>query len=142
MSYNPIITVKTHINDTNLSFKVAFGFGSGNSNLYGYVLGDPVNFVDSTGLIGNVASGLLAGGIGGSVVGIVDGVMNARCIKEFGQIMGLNIASGALAGAMASSFGLLGVVAGETGGLSLGALTGLNGVPTYNPCNPTPPDCD
>jgi hypothetical protein len=44
--------------------------------------------------------------------------------------------------AMASSFGLLGVVAGETGGLSLGALTGLNGVPTNNPCNPTPVDCD
>ena len=29
MSYNPIITVNTHIKDTNLSFKVPFGFGGG-----------------------------------------------------------------------------------------------------------------
>jgi len=50
MSYNPIITVNTHINDTNLSLKVHFGFSGGDSNLYGYVLGDPVNFVDSNGL--------------------------------------------------------------------------------------------
>ena len=49
MSYNPIITVNTHINDTKIRFKVPFGFGGGDSNLYGYVLGDPVNFVDPTG---------------------------------------------------------------------------------------------
>ena len=29
MSYNPIITVNTHINDTNQSLKVHFGFGGG-----------------------------------------------------------------------------------------------------------------
>ena len=37
--------------ETNPSFTVAFGFGGGDSNLYGYVLGDPVGFVDPTGLI-------------------------------------------------------------------------------------------
>jgi RHS repeat-associated protein len=32
------------------SAKDLIGFGGGSTNLYGYVLGDPVNFVDSTGL--------------------------------------------------------------------------------------------
>ena len=50
MSYNPIITVNTHINDTKIRFKVPFGFGGGDSNLYGYVLGDSVGGIDPMGL--------------------------------------------------------------------------------------------
>jgi hypothetical protein len=38
------------LTDSNESFKVPFGFAGGDSNLYGYVLGDPVNFFDPFGL--------------------------------------------------------------------------------------------
>ncbi len=38
------------LSDSNPSFKVPFGFAGGDSNLYGYVLGDPVNWIDPMGL--------------------------------------------------------------------------------------------
>jgi len=40
------------LSDTNPSFKVPFGFAGGDSNLYGYVLGDPVGLMDPWGLAG------------------------------------------------------------------------------------------
>jgi len=43
--------------------KDPIGFAGGDSNLYGYVLGDPVNFIDPTGEYG------VPGAIGGAVVG-------------------------------------------------------------------------
>jgi len=38
------------LSDSNETFTVPFGFAGGDSNLYGYVLGDPVNKFDPTGL--------------------------------------------------------------------------------------------
>ncbi|GEM_PF-6639895 len=43
--------------------KDPIGFAGGDSNLYGYVLGDPVNFVDPTGVIAWVPIILLVGGL-------------------------------------------------------------------------------
>jgi hypothetical protein len=45
------------------------GFAGGDSNLYGYVLGDPVNFVDPGGLSFTPGAGAIAGGIAGGLVG-------------------------------------------------------------------------
>ena len=39
------------VSDSDEAFTVPFGFAGGDSNLYGYVLGDPVNFVDPDGLM-------------------------------------------------------------------------------------------
>jgi murein DD-endopeptidase MepM/ murein hydrolase activator NlpD len=38
------------ISDSNEGFEIPFGFAGGDTNLYGYVTSDPVNFVDPTGL--------------------------------------------------------------------------------------------
>jgi uncharacterized protein RhaS with RHS repeats len=38
------------VSDSNESFEIPFGFAGGDTNLYGYVTSDPVNFVDPTGL--------------------------------------------------------------------------------------------
>ena len=113
-------------------------FGGGDSNLYGYVLGDPVNFVDPSGEF-SVLGGLVAGFIGGAIVGIVDGALNARCASEFLDILLVDTASGVLGGILATGGGVFGAILGEVGGLRLNALSGLNSVPIGNPCDDTPP---
>jgi len=88
--------------------------------------------------------GLFGGALAGLIVGLYDASANSRCTLEFLQILGVNISSGALTGAlMGSGAGLLGAVAGEVGGLSLGAIMGLNGIPKNNPCSNIPtPECE
>ncbi len=39
------------LTETNQALKVSFGFAGGDSNLYEYVVGDPVNFIDPKGLM-------------------------------------------------------------------------------------------
>jgi len=102
------------------------------------VLNDPVNLVDPTGELG-IAGGIVAGAIGGAIVGLVDAGLNARCPSEGWRIFWVDTASGTLAGALAIGGGFFGAILGEVGGLSLGALTGLNGVPNSNPCDNAPP---
>jgi len=53
--------------------KDPIGFSGGDSNLYGYVLGDPVNFVDPSGLVGFLpVVGAIAGGATGAALSFVD----------------------------------------------------------------------
>ena len=85
------------------------GFAGGDSNLYGYVLDDPVNFIDPTGNILFNAGGALAGAIIGAVVGAVNAT-----------ISGEEILSGALQGAA------VGTTAGFTFGGSLVASVAGN----------------
>ena len=112
-------------------------FNGGDSNLYGYVLNDPVNLVDPEGKFG-ILGGIVAGAIGGAIVGAIDAALNARCSAEGWRIFLVDTVSGALGGALAVGSGFFGALIGEVGGLGLGALTGLNGVPDSNPCNDTP----
>ena len=96
--------------------KDPIGFKGGDSNLYGYVLNDPVNLVDRDGLnpVGS-AAGALGGLVGGIIVGAVNGAMNGFSPKQFAEdvavctIAGLLIGSGAAVGIGA---GLIAEVAG------------------------------
>jgi len=49
-------------------------FAGGDTNLYGYVLGDPVGGIDPKGKL-TVIEGLIGGLIGGAVVGVVDAIL-------------------------------------------------------------------
>ncbi len=44
-------------------------FAGGDTDLYGYVLSDPVNFVDPTGEFGSIVGGAIGGAIVGSIAG-------------------------------------------------------------------------
>jgi RHS repeat-associated protein len=86
------------------------GFAGGDTNLYGYVLGDPVNFIDPTGQIGVV--GAVVGGVAGLIGGYITGGWSGA-------------AGGALAGAVIGATG--GLVAGAAGvvaGTPAGAIAG------------------
>jgi RHS repeat-associated protein len=113
-------------------------FGGGDSNLYGYVLDDPVGFVDPSGEFG-IIGGLTGGFVGGFIVGIVDGLLNSNCIEEFVDILKFDTASGVVAGFLATGGGAFGAIVGEIGGISLNALTALNSVPNSNLCDDNPP---
>ena len=80
------------------------GFAGGDTNLYGYVLGDPVNMIDPTGQIG-----IVGGLVGGAIGGVASGISAA--------LSGGNVWTAAASGA------LTGAVFGFTGGIGSGALT-------------------
>jgi RHS repeat-associated protein len=72
--------------------KDPIGFGGGDSNLYGYVLGDPVNLVDPWGLSWETAlttGGALAGGFlgGGTTLGLGT-ALGAAGGAAFGNALG------------------------------------------------------
>jgi RHS repeat-associated protein len=96
-------------------------FTGRNPNLYGYVLNDPVNFIDTSGLLGPLASGAIVGGVGaviGAGVGFATGgVEGAGAGFLTGGLTGFAAGSGAafLAGA-AAEFGSSAALAGAVGG--------------------------
>jgi len=73
-------------------------FSGGDTNLYGYVLGDPVNFIDSEGLLFSAGIGAFAGGVAGGLVGGYGAWINGGSITS-GFLIGAS--GGAFAGAMA-----------------------------------------
>jgi RHS repeat-associated protein len=92
------------------------GFAGGDTNLYGYVLNDPINLVDPNGLYG-----IPGAAVGGVVGGIVGGLGAA-----IGGASPLGIAAGAAAGlAGGAAGGALGITPGL--GASIGAFTGALG---------------
>ncbi len=109
-------------------------FAGEDTNLYGYVLGDPVGLVDPEGKLA-VIEGLIGGLIGGAVVGIVDAILNANCWEERINIFLFDVSTGAISGFFATGGGVLATIFGEVGGMSLNALTAMNGVPKVTPCN-------
>ena len=64
------------------------GFAGGDTNLYGYVLGDPINWVDDTGL-SSVAHGARTGAqVGGALGGPAGAVIGAIAGAIAGAIVG------------------------------------------------------
>jgi RHS repeat-associated protein len=90
-------------------------------NLYGYVLNDPVNFIDTSGLLGPLASGAIVGGVGaviGAGVGFATGgVEGAFAGFLTGGLTGFAAGSGAsFFAAAAAEFGSSAALAGAVGG--------------------------
>ena len=143
------------LEDTNLTFKIPFGFAGGlqdsdtglvhfgyreygphtgkwiakdpidfsggDTNLYGYVLGNPVNFVDPEGLNPLIGVGLVAGAF-------VGGVTAAWTTPTGGNIFG-NAVAGALTGALG---GVALAVLGPLLGLTLDGIA--NSANVLNAC--------
>jgi len=106
-------------------------FGGGDSNLYGYVLGDPVDFVDPTGKVLTVGIGAVAGAVAGLIVGLVaiheSGITNVR---DMASTLAINIVTGGMTGAMAGAgnIGPLAAAGLEIVGVGLSAVVAADSV--------------
>ena len=110
--------------------KDPIGFEGGNTNLYGYVLGDPVNFVDPTGEAFTIIGGAIAGSIGGFVVGII--AVHETGATEWSVIstVAINTVTGGAIGAIAGA-GNIGILAGvgmEVTGVGLSIVVSADSV--------------
>ena len=96
-------------------------FSGGDTNLYGYVLNDPVNLIDPEGTNPLIGAGLIAGGI-------VGGVLGALSTPSGGNVWG-----NAVAGALTGALGGVGLAVGNPYlGLALDALA--NSANVLNAC--------
>jgi len=113
--------------------KDPIGFAGGDSNLYGYVLNDPVNLVDPSGEYG------LAGAFAGAVVGIFSTFIDPCGGFRFQgwKNLAINTLSGAAFGAIGADFSNL-TLAGTVGGLGASFLSSLVNYATASPCNKEP----
>ncbi len=97
-------------------------FSGGDSNLYGYVLGDPVNFVDPSGEFG------VPGAIAGGIVGFTMSFYNP-CTGGFQTpsllTLGLNTVAGATGGFFGGYFATSSTFAAVMGGTGSGFLSGM-----------------
>ncbi|QFR48818.1 DUF5011 domain-containing protein [Sulfurimonas lithotrophica] len=143
------------LNDSNLNFKIPFGFAGGlsdrdtnlvhfghreydpyaakwttkdpidfsggDTNLYGYVLNDPVNLVDPTGEFG--VAGAAAGGFVGLISSFIDPCTGQVKFQGY-KNLAINTLSGAAFGAIGASFSNL-TYAGAIGGLGTSFLSSL-----------------
>ena len=110
-------------------------FAGGDTNLYGYVLGDPINFIDPfgeyglagaaygfvSGAIGGYISGGLAGAILGGLAGAIVGLVNPWGSHAAGAFIGNAIAS--LAGQISGNY-LAGKCVTNSNNYSVGAAVG------------------
>ncbi len=127
--------------------KDPIGFGGGDSNLYGYVVNDPVNFVDPDGHFVWVIAGALIGGLvnaGATVVanGGFDGLTARQLAGSFagGAVAGaLGALAGPLGGTIAGAIGFStsGLFATTAAGLASGAAGALGQLATnwIDPCH-------
>jgi RHS repeat-associated protein len=110
------------------------GFTGGDTDLYAYVLNDPVNLVDPEGLLINIFIGAISGGIGGAASGFMnDNMVSAVIGGVSGALIGglvgtVNPFGSNAAGAIAGSW-----VAGVIGGFGGGAYSGFYNWAT-DPC--------
>jgi RHS repeat-associated protein len=114
--------------------KDPIGFAGGDTDLYGYVLNDPVNLVDPTGEIAGVIIGAVAGAYGGFLSGMQSGRMATA------------VASGIAGGAAGSLVGIImpgassalgGMIGGAISGALGGAFGGAFGKKLNDPCSST-----
>ncbi len=92
--------------------KDPIGFAGGDTDLYGYCLNDPVNWIDPWGLLAGTVSGAVTGAVAGAVTGAVTGGPSG-------------IVSGATSGFVAGAVG--GALTGPLGGAVAGAASGMTG---------------
>jgi hypothetical protein len=112
------------ITDTAPAFEVPFGFAGGDTDLYGYCLGDPVNFVDPYGLFNPDLAGAGAGLAGSGLPQAGIGAALLMCGNPIGAIPLALAAAKAVAGAY--------MIAAAFGYDFLNILPGM--VPKPNPC--------
>ena len=137
--------------------KDPIGFAGGDTDLYGYVLNDPINLIDPSGQLGiaGVVIGGISGAYGGFISGITSGNITAGIIGGLagaaaGSIVGVflpqtsTVAGSMVGGAISGFFG--GAVGGATSkalsdpcasaedigweaakGAGIGVLTGITG---------------
>ena len=94
--------------------KDPIGFVSGDTSLYRYVSGDPVNSIDPSGLFcvdDPFLKGLISGAIGGFVAGAIAGAATGAAVGGVGAIPGA-ITGGIFGFATGAFFGVLGASAG------------------------------
>ncbi len=113
--------------------KDPIGFAGGDSNLYGYVLGDPVNLVDPEGLtftpgIGAVVGGIVGGFVGGFGSWWNGGNWNGSFVNGFG----IGLVGGGTAGFCAGMGNLPGAsaawgVVGVGADVTMNAVSGIMG---------------
>ncbi|MCD4743039.1 MAG: sugar-binding protein, partial [Desulfobacteraceae bacterium] len=106
-------------------------FAGGDSDLFGYCLSDPVNFLDPDGQFAQIAIGVFAGAYGGFLSGVQSGnIGNALLAGVAGGLVGgvvgaiLPTASGAVGG----------MVGGFVSGALGGAFGGATGKKLNDPC--------
>lgn len=110
-------------------------FAGGSTNLYGYSLADPVNFVDPDGLhcLSQRQIMALSGAVGGAVTGLAGGVPGVIAGLVIGGITGwataANFPTAATAGGMSAGIAgmVTGVVEGGRPGFYGGVVGGITG---------------
>ena len=102
--------------------KDPINFQGGDSNLYGYVLGDPVNLIDPSGEFG--IPGAWAGGLVGFGMSFYDPCSGGLQMPTPGDLA-LNTLAGAAGGFMGGFFANSSTMAAAAGGLGAGALSSL-----------------
>jgi len=68
--------------------KDPIGFAGGDTNLYGYVLNDPINFIDPNGKSWATAGGAIVGGIIGGIIGLPGGPLTTIAGTIGGAVIG------------------------------------------------------
>ncbi len=97
-------------------------FAGGDSNLYGYVLSDPVNWIDPIGMCPNCIAGVV-GGIGGATAGAAWSLGNQ--LTSSSPIDWANVTQSAVAGALTGAItgATLGTATAATGAAFLGGIS-------------------
>ncbi len=107
------------------------GFAGGDSNLYGYVLGDPVNFVDPSGLFWSELGTRFVGAYDGATFGITDWARDRlglqggldKCSTDYQLSKSIGRTTGGLAVGTASGAGT-GVLISASGGGAFSTAVG------------------